>query len=172
MNLKEQLLKEHSKENTLAIAKYISYDSQRFSELIELFLSGEYRLSQRAAWPVSYCVEEYPNLIQPYLSQIITIAQQKDIHPAVTRNVLRLLQNITIPEELEGEIIDFCFVILKDRSQPSAIRAFAITVAANICQQYEELQQELCLLIEDHLPYEKPAFKSRATKLLRMVKGQ
>lgn len=137
-----------------------------------LLLDGDYRVGHRAAWPVCYCVDKHPKLILPYLSQLVSIAQQKDVHPAVTRNILRLLQNINVPEELEGELIEFCFQTLNDRSQPVAIRTFAITVASNICCKYPELEKELYIIIQDQLPYERPAFKSRASKFLRTRTSQ
>ena len=52
MNLREALLKEHSKKQMLKIVKYIGNDQQRFDELMKLFLESEYRITQRAAWPV------------------------------------------------------------------------------------------------------------------------
>jgi hypothetical protein len=57
MNLKETLLKEHSKANCMRIVKWVGDDQEKFYELFDLFLNAEYRVVQRAAWPVSYCVE-------------------------------------------------------------------------------------------------------------------
>lgn len=147
---------------------YIGNDTQRFAELMHLFLSGEYRISQRASWVVSHCVEAEPSLIEPYLAQIIHFAQQ-DVHDAVTRNILRLLQTIRVPEQLEGDLVNFCFQILEDKSRPIAIRTFALTVAYTCSLPYPELLQELRILLEDQLPYEAPAFKSRGSKLLKQL---
>ncbi len=169
MNLRDELLREYSKAQTLAIAAYIGDNTERFGTLMQLFLGNEYRVTQRAAWVVSYCAETHPALIRPYLAQIIGLAQQDHVHEAVTRNVLRILQDIRVPEDLEGTLVDFCFQILEQKSRPTAIRTFALTVAYNHCQCYPELVQELKLIMEDQLPYETPAFKSRATKLLKKL---
>ena len=40
MNLKEEILKEHSKKQCDAIVKYIGNDKKRFAELMKLFLKA------------------------------------------------------------------------------------------------------------------------------------
>jgi hypothetical protein len=49
MILRDAILREHSKANTSAIVKWIGDDKQRFRGLMDLFLEGEYRVTQRAA---------------------------------------------------------------------------------------------------------------------------
>ena len=46
-------------------------DKKRFAELMNLFLGNTYRVTQRAAWVVSNCAEEYPELIKPYLEKMM-----------------------------------------------------------------------------------------------------
>lgn len=70
INIHQLLQKEHSKKQTDRIVKYIGDDKTRFATLIELFFDGEYRITQRAAWPLSYCVREHPELIQPPVTPI------------------------------------------------------------------------------------------------------
>ena len=54
MKLREEILKEHSKAQCTKIVKWVGSNQQRFDELFDLFLNDEYRVVQRAAWPVSY----------------------------------------------------------------------------------------------------------------------
>ncbi|MBI3511307.1 MAG: hypothetical protein HY064_11630 [Bacteroidetes bacterium] len=56
MNLRKTILEEHSKNQTMKIVKWVGNDRERFSELMKIFLRYEYRLTQRAGWPMSYCV--------------------------------------------------------------------------------------------------------------------
>jgi len=58
MNLREQLLLEHSKTNSELITKWIGKNKSRFSELMQLFLHDEYRVVQRAAWVLSMVAEK------------------------------------------------------------------------------------------------------------------
>lgn len=168
MDIKEELLKEHSKSQALTIANYIGDNSNRFAELMALFLQENYRLNQRAAWPVSICVEKNPTLILPYLEVMINLLKKKT-HDAVKRNIVRTLQFVKIPNELLGIAADNCFQLLTSSSEPIAVKVFAMTVIANICEKEPDLKQELTLVIEDQLPYASPGFKSRAKKIFKQL---
>src|SRR5688500_11545215 len=102
MDIRKELLKEHSKRQTTKIVNYIGNSSARFKALVKNFLDGPYRVTQRAAWPLSYCVQEHPKLIKPHLKSILTMLDKKDAHVAVKRNIMRLLQDIEIPKQLYG----------------------------------------------------------------------
>jgi len=66
MNIRAELLSEHSKRQTAKIVDYVAGDPVRFKELIANFLGDTYRVSQRAAWAVSNCIEQHPDLVKPY----------------------------------------------------------------------------------------------------------
>jgi hypothetical protein len=90
MNLYQLLEEEHSKKQCDRIVKYIGRDKERFAGLAQLFLKGEYRITQRAAWPLSYCVRAHPELIGPYFKRLLDNLGKDAIHVAVIRNTLRL----------------------------------------------------------------------------------
>ncbi|MGZ3866713.1 MAG: hypothetical protein ACXVNM_08670, partial [Bacteroidia bacterium] len=71
MNLRSEILREHSKKQCVKIVKWVGNDKNRFTELMNLMLHDEYRIAQRAAWPVSYCEEEYPSLMRPWYGRVI-----------------------------------------------------------------------------------------------------
>ena len=102
MDLKAAILKEHSKKQALMIADYIGNNQERFDELMTHFFSNEYRVTQRAAWVMSHCMKNYPNLIQSHLKRMIQNLRTEKIHVAVKRNSVRFLQTMEIPENLMG----------------------------------------------------------------------
>lgn len=167
MKLRETILKEHSKANCMRIVKWIGSDQKRFDELFYLFLHDEYRVVQRAAWPVSYCVEEQPGFIKKHFSRLIKNLKKKGIHDAVKRNSVRLLQYVSIPEKFHGQVMDFCFRYISSPTEPVAIKAFSITILQNLAKQYPEIINELKLVIEERWDYETAAFKTRARKLFK-----
>ena len=65
MDLLKAIEKEHSKSQCEKIVRYVGSDKERFGQLMQLFLNGEYRTTQRAGWPLSICVENHPALIVP-----------------------------------------------------------------------------------------------------------
>lgn len=148
MDIAKRLEQEHSLILTKAIIKYIGDDKKRFKALMDVFLKSDFRLTQRAAWPVSYVAIENPKLIYPYLSKLIKKLTEPGNHPAIPRNILRFCQEIEIPEKHEGELVDACFKLIVSAESPVAVKAFAITVASGICKKYPELKRELRLHLE------------------------
>lgn len=172
MNIRERLEAEHSKTLTTAIVNYIGSDKKRFKELMNIFFGGEYRMTQRAAWPMSYVAIEQPQLLDPYFDKLIKQLQMPDNHPAIARNILRVLQEIEIPEKYWGALVDLSFKIIISETQPAAIRAFAITVAAKISKNYPELKNELLMILKELNSFPQlPSMKSRIKKALKELKS-
>ena len=166
MNIRDALLAEHSKSQTMKIVRYIDGDTVKFRELMNLFLGDTYRLSQRAAWAVNYCAGHNHDLVKPYFNKLIEQLERDDVHVAVRRNVVRMLQFIEIPKRLEGRVFDACYNLLDDANQPVAVRVFAMTVAANIAKNEPELLHELRLVATKYPSLMTAGFRSRARRVL------
>ena len=167
MNIKAALLKEHSKKQCDKIVKWVGADQKRFGELFNLFLNDEYRVVQRAGWPISYCVEEHPELIKKHFPRLLKNLGKKRIHDAVKRNTVRLLQYVSIPGKFHGEVMDLCFRYITSPAEAVAVKAFSLTVLQNLARQYPEITNEIKLVIDERWDYETVAFKTRAKKLLK-----
>lgn len=167
MDIKEALLQEHSKKQCDSIIRYIGTDQNKFDSLVNIFLNDEYRVVQRAAWPLSYCVIAHSQLIKKHLKKILDNLKKPGIHNAVKRNTIRLLQATEIPKALHGEVMDTCFQYIADPKEMVAVKAFSLTVLGNLAKQYPEIIPELKLIIDDQLPHQTAAFKVRAKKLLK-----
>lgn len=166
MDISEELKKGHTKNQTMRVVRYIGSDAKKFAELMEIFFKGEYRMRQRAAWPVSYCVKDHPKLIEPYLNKCINELPRKDAHSAIKRNVVRLLQYVEIPRRQAGKIYSHCLDLIDDIKEPIAVRVFAITVATKIAKTEPALTRELQLVIKKHLPHTTVAFHKRSLDIL------
>lgn len=169
MQLREQILLEHSKANCTTIVQWVGHSQQRFDELFTLFLNDEYRVTQRAAWPISYCVEAHPTFIKKNFGKLIKHLQKPQLHNAIKRNSVRLLQYVAIPPKYQGAVMDICFGYLASPTEAVAIKAFSLTVLGNLAKQYPEIIPEIKLLIEDQLPHQSPAFVVRAKRFLKAV---
>lgn len=166
-NLKEEILKEHSKAQCTAIVNWVGASQQRFDELFRLFLNDEYRVVQRAAWPVSYCVIAHPQFIKKHWAALVKNLQQPNLHNAVKRNSIRLLQDIPIPEKYQGSIMDICFNYLQSPTEAVAVKAFSLTVLNNLAKQYPEIIPEVQLILEDQAQSLTAALKVRAREFLK-----
>ena len=166
MNIREELLASHSKAQTIKIVEFIGSDRERFSELMSIFFAGPYRLTQRAAWPMNYCVQRHPELIRPYLNKLLDFAERDGIHDAVRRNTMRLLQYVAVPTRLKGRVYELCLELIGDQKQPVAVKAFAITAARKIAETEPSLMSELALVVREQLPHNSIAFAKRAREVL------
>jgi len=169
MNIREELLKQkiHFKEDALRITAYACASPKHFTDLMDCFLSNEYRVAQRAAWSVSWAARSKPALITPYIKQLVAQLSRTDVHNAVIRNSVRILEDIEIPEDLHGDVMNACFAFIEKPSTPVAIKAFSLTTLHNLSAHYPEIKQELKLIIEERIDTETAAFKSRAKKILK-----
>ncbi len=158
---------EHSKAQCTKIVNWVGNSQQRFDELFHLFLNDEYRVVQRAAWPVSYCVTGHPALINKHWKKLLGKLKKPGEHDAVKRNGIRLMQDIVLPKKYHGEMMDICFNFLESPTEAMAVKAFSMTVLGNLAKQYPEIKAELKLIIEDQLPHQSAGFKSRAKKVLK-----
>ncbi|HWK02459.1 MAG TPA: hypothetical protein VNS58_02435 [Puia sp.] len=168
--LHQLLATEHSKQQCDRIVNYIGKDKERFAALMTLFLKGEYRITQRAAWPLSYCVRQYPELIGPYLKPLLDNLSKAGIHVAVIRNTMRLLQDITIPKKYQGRVMSLCFDFIQSPETPIAVAAFSLTVLQHLAKDYPEILPELRLIIEEQWEQAPPAFRARAKRVLKNLK--
>src|SRR2546423_11423940 len=89
MNLRNTILAEHSKAQTLKIIRWVGDSQEKFDELFNLFLFDEYRVIQRAAWPISDCVIKHPELITKHFKVLLRNLQKPEIQDAVIRNTVR-----------------------------------------------------------------------------------
>ena len=165
MDIREALLEVHSKAQAEKIAAYVGEDEKRFAELIKHLLGPVYRLSQRAAWPVSYCIERHPGLVKPYFNVLIKQLERDDTHAAVRRNVARLFQFVDVPARYHGRLFDACYNLLDDADKPVAVRVFSMTVAAKLAKDSPELLAELELVAAKHPSLLTPGMRSRMRRV-------
>lgn len=169
MDLKKELLKEHSKEQANKIAFWAINSNDNLEKLIAVFLSDNYRVTQRAAWPLGIIGEKYFALIKPYLGVLIKNLTKENLHDAVKRNTVRFLQDVEIPEKYMGTLTDVCMGYLANPKEAVAIKAFSMSVLLNITKKHPDLKNELKLLIEDQLDDGTAGIKNRGAKVLKAL---
>lgn len=167
MDLREEVLKEHSKKQVLKIAAWIGTDVDRFRQFLFLFLNDEYRVVQRISWVLSIVAEEHPELVEKNIGKIIKRLDSENIHTAVKRNIIRVLQFLNIPVKYRARVFDHCINYITDPKETIAVRCFSMTVASGIVKQYPELKSELVQTINLLMKDSTPGLKSRASKVLK-----
>jgi hypothetical protein len=167
MNLREEILAEHSRKQSLKIAGWIGSDKKRFSLLLDLFLHDQYRVVQRSAWVVSYVGERHPELVELNIKSIVNRLYDDNIHVAVKRNVIRILQYVKIPVSLHAKVINICMLNLADPEETVAVRCFSMTVLANLAKLYPEIKTEIISVLNSRFMGTTPGLKARAKKVIK-----
>ena len=171
MNIEDEILREHSKRQCLRITRWIGADRGRFKELMNVFLKGEYRTTQRAAWIVQHCADAHRELILPYLGPMLNRMLEPGVHAAVKRNVVRILQDIDIPRPLAGKVATVCFDLLAAHNEPIAVKVFSMTVLANLAQDEPDMKNEIRILVEREMINGSAGVRSRGAKVLKRLEG-
>lgn len=168
MQLRNEILVEHSKKQTKKIADWVCRDKKRFKSLMNLFFYDVPIIVQRSAWIMRFVVEEHRDWLRPYIRKMLFYCREP-VHNAVKRNVMYVLQNITLPDKLLGLAATISFDLLLDMKEPVAVKVFAMSVLYNITLRERGLQSELELCIGEQMELAKPAFRSRGTKILKQL---
>ena len=166
MNMREEILSDYSKAHALKIASHACASAANFKALMKCFMSDEYRLAQRAAWSVCWAAKKKPEMIVPHVKELVAAIEKENVHDAVIRNALRVLQDIDIPEKYHGIVLNACFNFIEKPTVPIAFKAFSLSILEKLSKEYPEIKAELRLIIEENWEHSTPAFKSRGRKIL------
>ena len=149
--------------------KAVKADKKLFDQLFQSIFSDDQRLSWRSAWIIDSASEDYPELIEDLIPEIID-ALINTKNGSLKRHFTRILGRFSIPEQYLGVCVNRCFELLTPL-EPPAVRVNAMQVLYNISQQIPDLKGELILVIENLLEEGGSAgFRNRSEKLLRKLR--
>ena len=126
-----------------------------FVKLYEYSFSPDKHLSFRASWTLSKVCDRYPEMIYPYLSQIVDSLSGID-NESVLRSFLRILSLSEIEKidaVRQGLLADFSFTQLNSGFSAIAVKAYSMEILYKLTLIYPDLANELStsirLLMED-----------------------
>jgi len=169
MNYSKELEQGQSKVLTTAIVIEVANSQKKMDELMQCFINGPIKITQRAAWPMSDIAKKHPNLLLKYYPSLIELLNKDEKPDAINRNILRALQFVTLPEEYEGKVLDITFRLLNSTLEPIAVKAFSMSVIYNLTKKYPDIIPELKASIEALLPNGSMGIKSRGSKILKAI---
>lgn len=166
MNIKDILNTAHSKKNSDYIINCVLNDDTKIVELMECFFSKDLRLCQRASYAVGMISGKKGELLQRYMPLMIR-SLDKSLHNALTRNIVRVWQNMDIHDDFASEIFERCFNYINDSKEAIAVRAFSIEVCLKICKKFPELKFELIEILPLHYENGSPGLKHKIKKAIK-----
>ncbi len=126
----------------------VSDSEEAFADLLDVVKSDDVILAQRASWPMSYCVEKHPHLLNNHIQEILPFLENP-LHPAVRRNTLRSLTFSGVPVDIQGVVFDLCLQFAVSTKEPAAIRSLSIQLLIKIAEEVEGLASELKEILMD-----------------------
>lgn len=126
-----------------------------FRKLLEYSFSPDKKLAFRASWTLTKVCDKFPDLIYPYMPEIIESLDKID-NESAQRSFLRIIslsELDKVSDKHHGILAEHCFAALKSGFSAIAIKAYAMEILYNLVLKYPELHNELAatitLLIED-----------------------
>ncbi|MBK7626381.1 MAG: (deoxy)nucleoside triphosphate pyrophosphohydrolase [Bacteroidales bacterium] len=116
-----------------------------FKKLYEYSFSSDKKLAFRASWTLSKVCDKFPDLIYPYLPEIINRLGQID-NESTQRSFLRIISLsdfARISVKQHGILAEHCFAALKSGFSAIAIKAYSMEILYNLVVIYPELLNEL-----------------------------
>lgn len=146
------------------LAQGVCNNPNRLKLIIDTFLSTDLRTTQKCAHVLSFVSESCPKQLIPFVARLVDVLHREP-SVAVKRNIVRILQNQSIPTSEQGRLADICFKFLLGQ-EPIAVKVFSMTILHNLCKEYPEMSNELRIVIEDLMEHGSAGILSRGKKIL------
>jgi hypothetical protein len=116
-----------------------------FIKLFQYSNSSDKKLAFRASWTLTKVCNRFPEIIYPYLSQMVESLSKTD-NESTLRSFLRIL-SLThldkINNRQHGLLADFCFGTLNSGFSAIAVKAYSMEILYRLSLIYPELANEL-----------------------------
>lgn len=126
-----------------------------FRKLLDYSYSQDKKLAFHASWTLSKVCDNFPEIILPFLSQMIDSLGQID-NESTLRSFLRIISLTDMAEinnSRHGVLADFCFSQLNSGFSAIAVKAYSMEILYRLSMIYPELATELSasivILMED-----------------------
>jgi len=164
MDIRSQLLSELSRRNIDFTIHTLGNNKEYFRELMTIILKEKDPLPMRASWAAEGITAKYPELIEPYINDLVKHLKQFT-HTGTIRNVLKMLTRVKLEEKYHGRMVDTCFNWLSGDDMPVAVKVHSMQILANLIPLYPELKNEFLDILNEQVPRNSPGFVARVRKI-------
>lgn len=159
-------------ENISLLTKEFSLNPEKFDALIKTALYSANPKSWRAAYAVDLIHDKHPELLQPYLNEII-LQLPKEINNGKKRHFLKLISLNQPEKEHDSFLLDFCLNLFTSAKEPIAVRVNAMQILYNITENEPGLKPEILAIMEHEMEFHSTAgILSRGRKLTAKLRSQ
>lgn len=158
-------------ENLALVVRHISDQPEHLQAILKMTFNEGQPENWRAAWMLDKIHEKHPELVVPYLPELIEFSLQTR-NDSKRRHLLKLISLYPIPEKHTANLLNYCADILTNAAIPVAVRVHAMQILFKIALQEPDFAGELIDMIEHEIEYHGSAgIKSRGQKLLKKLRS-
>lgn len=170
-DLRSLLLAEMSRRNTDFVKGIVLSNQSLFDELFKLALLNEEPVSRRAMWVVDVASEAEPDMLLPYINELIS-ALHGFYHDGLKRHTLRMLSRYDLSMEEFLPILDLCFQYMSSGNESVAARYQAMHLLSKMSEKEPDLKHEIINTIELQMQEGSSGLQNQCLKLLKKLKKE
>lgn len=156
-------------ENLAYLVNEIAQSASHYKMLMDIALYDTKAKSWRAAYLIDKINDGHPELLQPFLKDIINQVHIEK-NEGKKRHFLKLISMNNIPNEFLGILLDFCLKTFISDKAPTAVRVHSMQILFNITEKEPELKPEILSVFEHEIEHHATAgIISRGNKLLKKL---
>lgn len=142
-----------------------------FKKLLEYSFSPDKKLAFHASWTLTKVCDKYPEIIYPFLSQIVSSLEKID-NESTLRSFLRILSLTDIDKvsaKQHGSLADYCFKAINSAGTAIGIKAYSMEILYQLTVRYPELANELSASIKNIMEEGSAGITSRGRMILKKI---
>jgi 8-oxo-dGTP diphosphatase len=142
-----------------------------FKKLLEYSYSADKKLAFHASWTLTKVCDRYPEIIYPFLAQIVSSLEKID-NESTIRSFLRILSLTDIDKisaRQHGPLADYCFKALNSGLTAIGIKAYSMEILFQLTVRYPELANELSASIKSNMEEGSAGITSRGRMILKKI---
>lgn len=159
-------------ENLPLLVRQLENNPENLNILIKLTLENEHPKSWRAAYIAEKINDNHPELIAPFLSEIIRRLKTEK-NTSKKRHYLKLVSLHKVSERDISFLVNYSLKCFTSASEPVANRVHAMQILFNISEKETDFKPELLSIIEHEMElHPTPGIVSRGKKLVKKLFSQ
>ena len=143
----------------------MSSDPALFDHMLEIAITNHEDAGWRAAWLIGHCMDKDDVRVKPRIDRILQSA--KTASEGHLRQLLIILQNLTLDDDSEGLLFDLCANIWESTQHAPALRINALKCIVKTVSNYPELINECEVLFqEEYIAALSPGIRRSARRMI------
>jgi hypothetical protein len=164
--LTDQLVKGLGRKEALRIGHQALRSDAMLSELDHLSTSHDFTIAGKSSWIIALLTEEDPKALVRFSSRWIERLKQGNVLENVRREYLRCLLIMPWSDQVAGDLIDYCVVLLQHHEHDTGVKYNALRILARATSLWPELAPEVTELARRHIHSESAGIRALVRNML------